>query len=137
MKRTALWIALATALVVLPAAVATAEGEGGGADTRILTGEYYWSGSGSSGDLEAIFTPTGEETWTVDFNFTFRGNDHTYSGTAAGKLSGGKLKGEVTNETGKRTFTFAGKFEDGKFRGDHTETTGGNARSTGTLTLGE
>ena len=43
----------------------------------------------------------------------------------------------MTNETGKRTFTFAGKFEDGQFRGDHSETTGGNAKSTGTLTLAE
>lgn len=104
-------------------------------ESRTLTGEYFWSGSGADGPLEAVFTPAGEERWSVDFNFVFRGRDHTYSGTATGSLDEGRLSGTVRNESEKRTFTFEGSFTEGAFSGTHAETTRGEPRSTGTLTL--
>lgn len=119
------------ALALLAAPIALAEE----ASTKTLNGQYHWSGPGATGGLEAVFTPTGENSWNVDFNFTFRGKDHTYSGTAKGSLSDGKLSGTVQNEGKKRTFTFEGAFEDGTFKGTHAETTGGEPRDTGTLTL--
>jgi len=104
-------------------------------EEQTLTGEYRWK-AGKEGALEAVFTPTGEGEWEVDFHFKFRGGKHVYSGTATGSLTEGALEGTVFNESKKRTFTFAGDFEDGKFSGKHAEITGGHEQSTGTLTLG-
>jgi hypothetical protein len=129
MKRSA-WMASAiTCFLLLSLTVVSA------ADTRTLTGEYHWN-AGTSGDLEAVFTPTGDGTWDVSFHFRFRGRAHTYTGTAQGSLSQGELKGKVKNENKARTFTFSGKMEDGSFRGSHAETTGGSPDRTGTMTLG-
>jgi hypothetical protein len=103
-------------------------------ETRTLAGEYVWSGAGKSGDLEAVFTPTGEKAWDVAFHFDFRGK-HVYSGTATGSLMEGELSGKVFNEDKNRTFTFTGRFEEGKFRGTHSEIEDGAEEATGTLTL--
>ena len=130
MKKTP-WLVVALALLIGASAVTLAEGE------KTLNGEFNWSGRGTDGDLEAVFTPTGEESWTVDFHFEFRGSSHVYSGTAVGSLSEGKLEGQVRSENQKRSFTFTGKFDDGKFSGTHAETTGGREASTGTLTLSD
>lgn len=106
------------------------------ADAMTLSGSYAWSQGGQGGDLEAEFTPTGENTWDVSFHFSFRGKDHTYTGTARGSLEQGAMSGEVRNESGKRSWTFEGSFNDkGKFKGSHVETTGGGQTKTGTLTL--
>ena len=86
-------------------------------DPRTLTGEFVWNQRDTSGDLEAVFTPSGEGEWDVSFHFSFRGRPHTYEGTAEGSLSQGALKGRVKNESGSRTFTFEGQFTDGEFRG--------------------
>ena len=107
----------------------------GAPEMQTLTGEYHWSGRNASGDLEAVFTSTGDQTWDVSFHFKFRGRPHTYSGTAEGSLSQGELKGTVKNENKGRTFVFSGTVKDGKFRGTHAETEGDREQSTGTLTL--
>lgn len=120
-------LALATAALVPVAA--------GTDDATRMRGAYVWNETGDGGDLEAVFTPTGEGTWDVEFFFTFRGQPHTYSGAAEGSLTEGKLAGEVRNEDRKRVFRFQGAFEDGTFRGDHEETTEGRERKTGTMTL--
>ncbi len=130
MKKTALYfVAVAVLLAV----------QGGGvraSDSRTLTGEFIWESGDSDGALEAVFTATGEQAWDVAFHFEFRDKPHTYSGTATGSLSEGKLEGEVKNEDKKRTFTFEGRFEDGTFRGTHAEIRrGGSRRDTGTMTL--
>lgn len=105
-------------------------------ETMNLSGSYNWSQGGQGGDLQADFTPTGEDTWDVSFHFTFRGKDHTYTGTAQGSLTEGEMSGEVRNESGKRTWTFEGSFNGkGKFKGTHVETTGGGNTKTGTLNL--
>lgn len=130
MKRTALFLAVLAALLVAPKGDTTAEGR------RTLTGRYSWN-QGSSGDLEAIFTPDGGGTWSVAFHFSFRGQGHVYTGTAEGSLSGGSLRGRVRNENGRRAFTFRGTFSDGTFHGSHAEIEDGREQSTGTLTLRE
>lgn len=100
-----------------------------------LVGEYEWSQGGSSGDLQAKFTPTGESSWKVSFHFMFRGQRHIYTGTAEGSLSNGSLAGEVKNENRRRTFSFTGTVSDGAFEGTHAELFDGRASKTGTLTL--
>jgi hypothetical protein len=124
-------------LVVSLALLTVASGQADADNSRTLNGRYNWEQRGSSGDLEAVFTPVGEMQWEVDFHFDFRGKPHTYSGNAQGELTAqGKLRGEVRNESGKRSFTFDGTFdEQGRFSGTHTETTGGSRVDTGTLTL--
>ncbi len=99
-----------------------------------LTGLYRWDDQDLSGNLEAVFTPSGESTWDVSFHFTFQG-PHTFVGTATGSLRSGKLEGKVVNENETRTFEFQGTVKKGKFRGTHFEATGGLRRKTGTLTM--
>ena len=120
------------ALTTIPAGTADAD------YAQTLTGRYHWDQrGGSSGDVEAVFTPVGEMQWEVSFRFKFRGNSHTYRGRAEGELNAqGKLSGKVRNEGGNRSFTFRGSFnKNGKFSGTHSETTGGRTVRTGTLTL--
>ena len=105
--------------------------------SRTLNGSYKWDARGSEGDLEAVFTPTGDNTSNVSFNFEFRGKAHTYTGTAEGGLGEGALSGTVLNESKKRTFTFTGDFSDGEFSGTHAEMHGESEVETGTLTLKE
>ncbi len=116
---------LAAAAAGLPSAASEA---------RTLNGEFYWEGGETGGDLEAVFTPTGDGTWDVAFRFEFRGKPHTYTGTAKGSLTAGELSGVAQNENGKRTWEFQGAFADGEFSGTHVETTEGRQK-TGTLTL--
>ena len=104
-------------------------------DSTTLSGTYVWENGNSTGDLEAVFTPTGEGTWDVAFHFTFRKKPHTYTGTAKGALDGGTLSGTVLNENKRRTFTFEGAFEEGVFNGTHAEMRGESKQDTGTLML--
>jgi len=130
MKNTAILISIAALVLAAYTGIAGAE------DPRTLKGEFVWSHRDNSGELEAVFTPTGENRWDVSFHFEFRGRSHTYSGTAEGSLTEGSLSGEVRNESEERTFTFKGKFKNSVFTGAHAETTDGRAQPTGTLTLG-
>jgi hypothetical protein len=106
-------------------------------EAMTLNGQYVWNYQNEKpGDLEAVFTPAGEDKWDVAFHFEFNGAGHTYSGTAEGSLSEGKLEGKVQNEARKRTFTFTGAFEAGEFKGTHAELNSeGKPFDTGTLTL--
>lgn len=123
---------VAVALAALAAGGrARADHEGG----RTLEGEYYWTGGAAGGELRAVFTPTGDGTWEVDFHFRFRGRPHTYSGIAEGSLDAGSLSGTVKNESRRRTFTFAGEFEDRVFEAEHFEVGPAGEVRTGTLTL--
>ena len=103
-------------------------------NTQTFSGFYRWDAQDLSGDLEAVFTPTGETTWKVTFDFKFQG-PHTYVGTAEGSLHSGTLEGTVFNERETRSFDFSGKIKKGKFRGVHFESTGGARRKTGTLSM--
>ena len=129
MRRSLLLLA-ALAVLIPMAGSAPSAGE-----ETTLTGSFVWNHQGRPGDLEAVFIPTGDSTWNVDFHFEFRGKPHTYSGTAEGSLGKGKLEGTVKNENRRRTFSFSGSFEDGTFKGTHAEIEDGVAHDTGTLTL--
>ncbi|MEL7061528.1 MAG: hypothetical protein AAGN46_16000 [Acidobacteriota bacterium] len=108
----------------------------GAEDSTTLTGEYHWNQIRESGDLRAVFTPTGEATWDVAFHFRFNGQPHVYEGTANGSLTDGELAGKVFNENKRRTFTFEGKTRNGTFRGEHQEISRrGRVIDTGTLEL--
>ena len=129
MKKTALPLVIVAVLSLAQVPPSTAE------ETSTLTGEFVWNQRDSQGDLEVVFTPTGEGEWDVAFHFSFRGSSHVFSGTAAGSLSEGELRGQVQNEDQKRSFVFGGTFKDGVFNGTHSETTGDQKEETGTLTL--
>ncbi len=103
-------------------------------ETRTFSGYYRWDAQDLSGDLEAVFVPTGEATWDVTFSFKFQG-PHTFTGTAEGSVKSGKLEGTVRNERETRSFDFRGTVKKGKFRGVHFESTGGARRRTGTLSM--
>jgi len=125
-----------TALILVFGAILLAAGAAGAEESRTFIGEFVWNQRGNRGDLEAVFTATGEGTWDVTFRFSFRGSPHLYQGTAEGSLTEGDLSGKVLNESKKRTFTFTGAFKDGEFRGTHAEIEGRRKVDTGTLTLG-
>jgi glucose/arabinose dehydrogenase len=121
-------MAVVAAVVMLLGLVNGADGK------RTLKGSFEWTTAGQKGDLEAVFTPTGEGKWDVAFHFDFRG-PHVYAGTAEGSLSGGELKGRVQNDDKNRSFTFSGSFVDGEFHGTHAEVGDDGEQATGTLTL--
>lgn len=130
MTRRAAW--LVPALLVLAVGAVAAEEQ---AKSVTMNGEFYWEQGSTGGDLEAVFTPTGDGAWDVAFSFEFQGTPHTYTGTASGALGEGTLTGEVVNESGKRTWVFEGSFSDGAFEGTHTEITEGERTRTGTIRL--
>lgn len=128
------------ALALLSPAFGAFAGEVTTADakTQTLKGEFQWNRQDAPGDLEAVFTPTGENTWAVSFHFVFRDEPHIYSGTAEGALGTGTLKGEVMSDGEKpQPFTFEGEFVDGKFSGKHAVKKEDGSEETGTLTLGK
>ena len=107
----------------------------GAEQKRTLKGTFEWTDSQKSGELEAVFTPTGEGKWDVAFHFEFRGEPHTYTGTAEGTLQDGALKGRVLSDQRKRTYVFTGTFTDGEFHGTHAEIGDDGEHPTVTLTL--
>ena len=84
-----------------------------------LMGEFVWARDDGdrTGELKAVFTPTGKGEWDVSFQFDWEDGAHVWEGTAQGNLKKGSLKGEVLtdNEERQGTFRFNGKFKDGKF----------------------
>lgn len=107
-------------------------------DAQTLTGQFQWNRQDEPGDIKAVFTPTGENTWDVSFHFEFRDEPHTYSGTAEGSLTNGELKGNVMSDGDKPSpFSFEGKVVDGKFEGIHHSLRDEEPSETGTITLGK
>ena len=107
-------------------------------ESQTLEGEFVWKRSDKEipGALEAVFEPTGENTWNVSFHFTFRDKEHTYTGTAEGSLTEGELHGRVMTDAEEPSpFEFEGSFTDGQFSGTHASLRTGEAQPTGTMTL--
>ena len=115
-------------------------------DVRTLTGEYVVADGEGTEQLEAVFTPAGDGSWSVVFHFKFQDQPHTFTGSADGSLVQGSLEGRVENPSGSRVFTFWGELgeeatpEGGQrkiFRGSHAEIEDGFENPTGTLMLTE
>ncbi len=127
-------VALALLFVCIPLMASDAKAP----ETQTLTGEFVWERSDESvtGDLEAVFEPTGEATWNVSFSFVFDEKEHVYAGTAKGSLTEGPLQGRVmTDGENPSPFEFEGAFTEGNFQGKHASLRQGEAESTGTMTL--
>ncbi len=110
-------------------------------ESETLTGTFVWERDDGeiSGDLEARFTSTGDQTWKVTFHFDWEGEPRIWKGTAKGSLEKGKLEGKAVMDKADdpATFTFQGKFKGGTFKGTHARIRKeGEPRATGTLTLG-
>ena len=108
-------------------------------DVVRLTGEFVWKHMNHTGDLDAVFTRTGDGAWGVEFRFVWEGELLVFRGTAEGSLTDGSLSGTVVTEEPQRpqTFLFAGRFERGRFTGTHKASqASGGTHPTGTLTLG-
>lgn len=129
MKRVALFAVLTLTALCIVGASTGAEGE------KTLIGNYQWTQGNTSDDLKAVFTAAGESSWEVKFYFDFRNEPHVYSGRAEGSLTDGPLKGEVKDESKRRTFSFEGTVKGGAFHGKHAELRDGETLSTGTLDL--
>ncbi|MEM1206617.1 MAG: hypothetical protein AAGN66_25505 [Acidobacteriota bacterium] len=108
------------------------------AESQTLTGDFIWERSDDSisGDLKAVFEPTGDAAWNVSFHFTFDEKKHVYSGTATGSLTEGELKGRVMSDgETPQPFEFEGSFNEGAFEGVHKGFRQGEPTPTGTLRL--
>ena len=129
MKRVALFTVLSLTALCLVGATTGGEAE------KTLIGEYQWTQGNTSDELKAVFTADGKSAWEVKFYFDFRDKPHVYTGRAQGSLTDGPLKGEVKNESKRRTFTFEGTVKNGVFHGKHAELQDGEPYATGTLDL--
>jgi hypothetical protein len=130
----------AIAVTVLTLLLPVQDGAVHSRDEVTLTGEFLWKHMNHVGDLDAVFTKTGDGAWGVEFRFVWEGELHVYRGTAEGSLTNGELRGNVVTDNPERpqTFSFAGMFERGRFTGTHTALqAGGGTYPTGTLTLGK
>ena len=132
--RRPLLLTVAAVLAVGALALAGGEARADHDGTHTMVGEYYWTGGNTGGDIKAVFTPTGEETWEVEFFFDFRDKPHVYAGSAEGSLTDGELNGEVRNENKRRTFIFGGTVVESKYSATHAEITR-EERRTGTLEM--
>ena len=131
MKRSICWIIFLGA-ILLVAAPAVA------GDEVTLEGTFVWEREEGNrdGPLKAVFTPSGDDAWSVSFHFDWEDGAHVYSGTCNGSLTG-ELSGDVVSDGGRSmSFKFEGSFEDGTFSGVHSFVTEeGEIKRAGTLTL--
>ncbi len=91
-------------------------------DNARFSGSYVWDrpDQKTEGELDVVFTPTGEGAWNVVFRFDWEGEAREFAGTATGDLDG-ELKGNVDSDDPSHPleFEFTGVFSDGKFNGTH------------------
>ena len=132
--RRPLVLTLAVVLVAGALALVAGQAHADHDGTHTMVGEYYWTGGKTGGDIKAVFTPTGDGTWDVEFFFDFRKKPHVYAGTAEGSLTDGTLEGKVKNENRRRTFIFGGTVVESKLSATHAEITA-DERQTGTLEM--
>ncbi len=121
---------LCTALLLLAAVGAVSAG-----DPTTLEGSFLWKDKDITGDLKAVFTETGANTYDVAFHFMWEEKPRVWEGTAEGNLNKGKLSGTILDEKKENTFSFSGKAKRGVFKGTHFSHRGEEPREMGTLTL--
>ena len=129
----------AIAVTVLTLLLSVQDGAVPSGDEVTLTGEFLWKHMNHTGDLDAVFTKTGDGAWGVEFRFVWEGELHVFRGTAEGSLTDGELRGNVVTDSPERpqTFFFAGTSDGGRFTGTHRALQpSGGTHPTGTLTLG-
>ena len=58
-----------------------------------FNGTFVWEreDGNESGEVRAVFTPTGKSAWDVAFHFDWKDEPHIYLGTATGSLSDGEV----------------------------------------------
>ena len=129
---------VAAVAVAVVASLAAAE-----SSAVTLDGSFVWVADNDDdsdvvGDLEAVFTPTGDNEWDVAFHFMWEGAPRVFAGTAVGSLTSGDLSGEVEDDREGReptVFRFSGAFEGETYHGKHGILQEGEYKSLGTLTL--
>ena len=120
-------------LAVLLGGSATAQ-----AEDVTMEGSYVWKRGDSDipGDIKAVFTPAGKNSWDIMFHFEWEGEQRAWAGTATGSLESGELEGMGVEEKGrKREFVFRGNVEKGVFTGEHGALKDGEWNGLGTITF--
>ena len=66
----------AIAVTVLTLLLSAQDGAVHSGDEVTLTGEFLWKHMNHTGDLDAVFTRTGDGAWGVEFRFVWEGELH-------------------------------------------------------------
>lgn len=132
------WLALlpAVTLVIGVLLWPTGHSEADTAKTEIevFRGEYVWAFDGYRNEVEAIFTPTDDDRWAVEFHFTYGQWPELFTGEAHGSLHSGRIRGDV-GEHGKASHRFVAQVDGDQLEGTHYELGSLRAKKTGTLRL--
>ena len=106
------------------------------ANAVTMSGTFVWNGKkGKKHELKAVFTPAGQNKWTVAFTAKWGKGYPKYTGTAEGDLRNGKVTGEAQNAKKKRKWTFTGAGKDGTLTCSHAEIKGKNQKQSGSFTI--
>ena len=102
----------------------------------VFRGDYMWNVDGHRNELEAVFTPTGDGLWKVEFHFKYARREGIYEGNAQGSLESGDIYGEVKDGAGVVRYRFEAKVQGDRMKGKHFNIWSGRKKETGTLDLG-
>ena len=106
-----------------------------GDPVEVFRGEYVWKVDGHQNEVEAVFTPTGEAAWDVEFRFAYARRRETYQGIARGSLREGPVHGEVKDNGGVLRYGFELEVEGDRLEGQHFDIWSGRKKLNGTLRL--
>ena len=104
-------------------------------DEVVNRGEYVWKVDGHRNEVEAVFTPRGEDTWDVEFRFAYARRRGVYQGMARGSLRDGVVHGEVRDNGGVLRYGFELVVEGDRLEGQHFDIWSGRKKLNGTLRL--
>jgi hypothetical protein len=128
-------LTLVSVVVVVCAALIALAAE----DPITMKGHFNWNKQkDQEHDLNAAFTPTGENAWDVVFDFKWKGKPMRYEGEARGSLESGSFEGAASTDGGKRRWIYSGKADAGTINCKHTQVMrGGKEQSllTGNFTI--
>jgi len=101
------------------------------ADVRIAKGTFIWKSRSGTHNLVATLTPTGDNAWSVVWDFKWKDKPQQYTGTIKGDLMNGQVEGTGQPKNGRRKFGFKGTSKDGVLNFMHFEFKGKLTKSTG------